>query len=69
MRSRPDKEGDCEHLRATQGTTGINDLQWATRREGGHEPSMVLAVIRDACLHHGVGATISDTTIPRAEYH
>jgi len=65
--SHPEKKDNCEHLRATQRTTCITDLQWATRREASHEPSTVLAVIRDARLHRRVGATISDTTVPRAE--
>jgi hypothetical protein len=52
------------HLRVKYGTT---DLQWTTRREAGHEPGTVLAVIRDARLHRGVGDTISDTAVPRAE--
>jgi hypothetical protein len=55
------------HLRAIQRTTGITDLQWATRRKVGHKPSTVLAVIRDARLHRRVGATISDTAVPRTE--
>jgi hypothetical protein len=67
MRSHPEKKVNCEHLRATQRTTGITDLQWATGREVGNEPSTVLAVIRDARLHRWVGATISDTTVTRAE--
>jgi hypothetical protein len=48
--------------------SGTIDLQWTTRRENGHEPGLVLAVVRDARLRRGVGEP-SNTPVSRTEQY